>query len=287
MWAEAPLNAAVDIPGANLGNQNQRRVLYLANAAQGQYFGTVHQLDDGSTADYNAMLISVQHRVASHFSVLANYTLSHCISGPFTSELDGLGYGNPANRNFDRGNCVGIDHRHLANFTALQEAPKFSDKWVRAVASDWRFSEIIRIQSGIFFSVASGIDSALNGNAGAQRANFNGGNPYANAACPATTQFCVPWISSATFSFPTTGTYGNLGSANILGPGTFQFDMSLVRTFPVRESQRVEVRAEAFNLLNHYQPGNPSATLGTSSSFGQITTGGQPRIMQFAFKYIF
>jgi hypothetical protein len=287
LWAEAPLNAAVNMPGATVGNQNTRRVLYLANSAQGQYFGTVHQLDDGSTASYNAMLLSAQHRIASHFSVLGNYTFSHCISGPFTSELDGLGYGNPANRNFDRGNCVGIDHRHLANVTALQEAPKFSDKWMRALASDWKVSEIIRIQSGSFFSVASGVDSALNGNLGAQRPNYVGGDPYAGATCAATTQFCVPWLSTAPFKPATSGTYGNLGSANILGPGTFQIDMSLVRAFPVRERQRVEVRAEAFNLLNHYQPGNPSATFSTASTFGQITTGGQPRIMQFAFKYIF
>ncbi len=287
LWAEAPLNAAVNVPGATIGNQNQRRVLYLANPAQGQYFGTVHQLDDGSTASYNAMLLSVQHRLASYFSVLANYTLSHCISGPFTSELDGSGYGNPANRNFDRGNCVGIDHRHLANFTALQEAPRFSDKWIRALASDWRFSEIISLQSGGFFSVASGVDSALNANLGAQRPNYVGGDPYASPSCAATTQFCVPWLSTASFKPAATGTYGNLGAANIVGPGAFRFDMSLVRSFAVREKQKVEIRAEAFNLLNHYRPGNPAATLSTPASFGQITAGGDPRIMQFAFKYIF
>jgi len=287
LWAEAPLNAAVNVPGATIGNQNQRRVLFLANPTQGQFFGTVHQLDDGSTASYNAMLLSVQHRLASHFSVLGNYTLSHCISGPFTSELDGSGYGNPANRNFDRGNCVGIDHRHLANFSALQEAPRFSDKWIRALASDWRLSEIISIQSGSFFSIASGVDSALNANLGAQRPNYVGGDPYASPACAATTQFCVPWLSSAPFKPATTGTYGNLGAANIVGPGAFRFDMSLVRSFAVREKQKVEIRAEAFNLLNHYRPGNPAATLSTPASFGQVTTGGDPRIMQFAFKYIF
>jgi len=131
------------------------------------------------------------------------------------------------------------------------------------------------------------VDAALNGNAGAQRANFNGGNPYANATCPATTLFCVPWISPSTFSSPLTGTFGNLGSANILGPGTFQFDMSLVRSFAVREKQRVEVRAEAFNLLNHYRPTTPGASISSLASFGQITSSGDPRIMQFAVKYVF
>jgi hypothetical protein len=182
---------------------------------------------------------------------------------------------------------VGIDHRHLANFTALQEAPKFSDKLIRALASDWRFSEIISIQSGSSFSVASGVDSALNANLGAQRPNYVGGDPYAGATCAATTQFCVPWLSGTPFKAAATGTYGNLGAANIVGPGAFRFDMSLVRSFAVREKQKVEIRAEAFNLLNHYRPGNPAATFSTPASFGQITTSGDPRIMQFAFKYIF
>ena len=286
LWAEQAINAAVKVPGATTSNTNSRRVLNLANPDQGKYFGVIHQLDDGSTASYNAMLLSVQHRVASHFSLLANYTLSHCISGPFSSELDGSGYTNPGNRNADRGNCGGIDHRHNANFSALEEAPRFSDKWLRALASDWRLSEIIRIQSGSFITVTSGIDTALNGING-QRANYLGGDPFANATCTASAQFCVPWLNSAPFAKPADGTFGNLGPANILGPGSFQFDMSLVRSFAVREKQRVEVRAEAFNLLNHYRPGAPAAGTNSLASFGQITAGGDPRIMQFAFKYIF
>ncbi len=287
LWAEAPINAAVNVPGASTANTNQRRVLNLANPSQGQYFNVIHQLDDGSTASYNAMLLSVQHRMASHFNLLANYTLSHCISGPFSSELDGAGFSNPANRNADRGNCVGIDHRHMANFTALEEAPKFSDKLMRAIASDWRLSEIIRIQSGSFITVASGLDQALNGNAGGQRADFAGGDPFANATCNASALFCVPWLSPTAFKNPALGTYGNLGTANILGPGAFQFDMSLVRSFAVREKQRVEIRAEAFNLLNHYRPGNPAATFSTPNTFGQITSSLDPRIMQLALKFVF
>jgi hypothetical protein len=157
---------------------------------------------------------------------------------------------------------------------------------MRAIASDWRLSEIIRVQSGSFITVATGTDQALNGNAGPQRVNYNGTNPYANAGCTQT-PFCVPWLSQAAFSQPSLGTFGNLGSASILGPGAFQMDMSLVRAFQVRERQKVEIRAEAFNLLNHYRPGNPAASLGTLSTFGQITSSGDPRIMQFAVKYIF
>src|SRR6266850_1549420 len=56
--------------------------------------------------------------------------------------------------------------------------------------------------------------------------------------------------------------------------------------FRVRESQRLEVRAEAFNVTNSLRPGNPSLSL-TSPTFGvinQSATGAEPRIMQFALK---
>jgi len=288
LWADAPINASVFQPGATTATNNQRRVLYLANQAQGQYFGVIHQLEPGSTAGYNAMLLSVNHRLASHFTVLGNYTWSHCISDPFTSELDGVQYTNPSNRRYDRSNCVGIDHRHIVNVSAVEEAPKFSGRLMRAVASDWKISEIMRIQSGSYITVASGLDGMLSG-IGGQRANYVGGDTRAaSPTCTNTTApFCLSWLNPAAFAQPAGGTFGNLGAANILGPGSFQFDVSLVRAIPVREKQQVELRAEAFNLLNHYRPGNPGASVSSGSTFGLITSSGDPRIMQFALKYVF
>ena len=211
LWADAPINAPVFIPGncaagqygltaagacSTTANQNFRRPLYLQNPAQGQYFGTIHQLDTGSTASYNALLLSAQHRLSSHFTVLGNYTWSHCIAGAFTSELDGTQYTNPANRNFDRGNCVGIDHRTLINVSAVEEAPKFSQRWMQLVAGDWKLSEIMRIQSGSFFSVTTATDQALN-SIGGQRASLDRG-----AARIPRSRLCRQWLNPAAFANP-------------------------------------------------------------------------------------
>ena len=286
LWADAPVNAAVYIPGVStLATENQHRVLYLLNPSQGQYFGSIFSLDDGSTANYDALLLTAQHRLASHFTVLGNYTWSHCISGPFTSELDGSFYTNPANRTFDRGNCAGIDHRHLINFSAVEQSPRFSSRWMRILASDWKLSEIMQIQSGSFISVAAGTDVALTGIAG-QRASYVGGNTRASGSCSNGVS-CLTWLNSAAFGAPATGAFGNLGPANILGPGSFNINAALVRAFPVRERQRIEIRGEAFNLLNHMRPNNPAATVSSPATFGQITTFGDPRIMQFAAKFVF
>ncbi len=294
LWADAPINAPVYIPGhcvagqygltapgacSTTANQNFRRPLYLQNPAQGQYFGTIHSLDTGSTASYNALLLSAQHRLSSNFTVLANYTWSHCIAGAFTSELDGVQYTDPANRNFDRGNCAGIDHRTLINLSAEEEAPRFSQRWLQLIAGDWKLSEIMRIQSGSYFSLTTFTDQALN-SIGGQRVNQILPNPY-----PAQQSF-AQWFNPSAFAQPATGTFG-MGPNNILGPGTFYINASLVRTVRIRERQTLELRLEAFNLLNHVQPTNPNATINTASTFGKITVFGDPRIMQFALKYLF
>ena len=54
----------------------------------------------------------------------------------------------------------------------------------------------------------------------------------------------------------------------------------------VGETQRMEFRADAYNLTNSFRPGNLNAAL-NNNTFGQIRTSQDPRIMQFALKYVF
>ena len=75
-------------------------------------------------------------------------------------------------------------------------------------------------------------------------------------------------------------------TANQAGPGSFTFDAELSRSFKVWESQSLQLRFEAFNVLNHPVFNNPTTTL-TSSNFGRILTANNPRILQAAVKYVF
>jgi hypothetical protein len=84
------------------------------------------------------------------------------------------------------------------------------------------------------------------------------------------------------------GTLGNVGSASIAGPGYWQFDTSLSRTFRMRESQRIEFRAEAFNVTNSFRMDIKQLQVNlNSNTFGQVTGALDPRILQFALKYFF
>ena len=94
------------------------------------------------------------------------------------------------------------------------------------------------------------------------------------------------FLNSAAFEMPALGAFGNAGKASIAGPGYWQFDTSLSRSFTLRESQRIEFRAEAFNLTNSVHLNDFDSNF-NSNTFGQIRSAKDPRIMQFALKYFF
>ncbi len=302
LWTDQELNPAVYISGnCNAGqygltkaglcsqatNTTSRRTLTLQNPTQGPLYGNLELLDDGGTAGFNSLVVSAEHRLSSHFMVLANYTWAHCISDLVTSELSGPVYTNPANRRLDRGNCTSVDVRQNFNLSAVLQSPKFSSRALQLIAGDWQLSPILALHTGSYFTVTSGVDTALNG-IGGQRPNLIGSTPY----CATQTYTC--WLNLSAFGSNTPGqpgavapgTFGNLGYDNVLGPGYFDVDVALARKFRVRESQNIEIRAEAFNLQNRTNFLNPTAAV-SSSNFGRILTDVSPRIMQFAVKYAF
>jgi hypothetical protein len=263
-------------------NINQRRQFSLTGNPDALYLGPVDIVDDGGTQSYNGLQLSTQARPRREITFNANYTWSHCIGIPTSGGgLPNLGtnYVNLNNRDFERGNCS-ADRRHIFNITAVTEMPRFSNSTLRMVASAWRLSTIWRKESGTYLTIGTGIDRTLDGtSAGSQRPNQILANPYGDKSV-------TNYLNPKAFEQPAVGSIGNMGRANILGPGTWTLDMAMSRTFSINEKQRLEVRAEAFNVPNSLRKGSPITTL-NSSQFGQVTSALDPRIMQFALKYVF
>jgi hypothetical protein len=171
----------------------------------------------------------------------------------------------------------------------VAQTPRFSSRPLRLIASDWQFSPILKIRSAQYFTVSLNTDVALNGQVGTnQRPNLVG-DPY-----PAN-QSVTNWVTKGAFGAPAAGQLGNLGIGDIKGPGLFQLDLAVSRTFRLTEHQNLQLRGEAFNLPNHLNPNTPVATL-NSGNFGQIlsdisgTSGlsaGDYRVIQVALKYVF
>src|SRR5262249_27573845 len=165
IWSQKALNPAIYIPGAtctlngvpynpcsSTNNTNQRRRFVLENPNEGRLMGLVGEIDAGATANYHAMLLSLQRQARRGVTVSGNYTLSHCI-GDY-ADLNSIGpdqaetYTDPNNRRVDRGNC-NSDRRHLFNLTSVAEAPQFANPKLRAIGTGWRLSGIYKWYSGI------------------------------------------------------------------------------------------------------------------------------------------
>ena len=326
MWTERPLNYVSCPPGTagtvcNVGSERNFRILNEQHP--GLNAGAMLLVDPSGTSSYNGMLFNAQKRFSQHFSLQSNYTWSHCISDfdpdpTVQAGEDDYMWTNPLNRRFDRGDCIG-DRRHAINLTAAASTPKLGAGAWQRIASEWQLAPMFRWSSGQPLNVVTnglpsapgaGPDPALNGSwdpikgSAYQRPNcVAGANPYGSSGPSG------QYLNPAAFSFQAVGTLGNCPFNGFHAPAFWQFDAALSRTFSLTERQHIEFRMEAFNLLNKFRPGycnvltagcqflfnpylgqttfNSSFTLLNSPTFGQIRSAMDPRIMQFALKYVF
>jgi len=103
------------------------------------------------------------------------------------------------------------------------------------------------------------------------------------------------FFNTCAFTDPASGSFGNVGRNTIQGPGLRTWDMTLSKTFSIRERTKMEFKADFFNILNHTnflfaksgpQNGNGSTILG-ASQFGSLTAARDPRQIQLALKLSF
>src|SRR4029077_11362419 len=123
-------------PLSCVGNQNQRRPLFLQNAALAQYYSGIGLVDDGGTATYDGLNLSAQKRLSHGINVLVNYTWSHCISDQwFQNPPAGNGNSIPGDRRKWRGNCQGLDQRQLFQVSMVATTPRFNNQIARLLGS--------------------------------------------------------------------------------------------------------------------------------------------------------
>jgi len=151
----------------------------------------------------------------------------------------------------------------------------------RALASGWQFSGILVFQSGTPFSILAGSSGSLN------TRPYLIGNPDLSSG-RARSEVIQQYFNTAAFSFTDAdnGTFGNSGRNILQGPGTKNWDASIMRMFSFTERYRLQFRADFFNLTNRVALKNPSNDL-SANDFGQITEAGDPRILQFSLKFLF
>jgi hypothetical protein len=169
-------------------------------------------------------------------------------------------------------------HRFVASVSWEPRLPNGTPTALRAIAGGWQLNAIAVHNSGLPFTVSD----TTNGFP-ASRPNVIG-DPNAG---PHTVD---QWLSRSAFQRlnPVTqaGQFGDAGRNIARGPDFTNVDVSLVRTFGLTSTTRLQVRAEAFNIANHPNFGLPVADL-NSANFGRIFSAASPRLLQFAVKLMF
>jgi hypothetical protein len=299
---------AAGFPCSTTANQNSRYALTIANPYQGNQIsggGSGSTLiNDIGYGNYNGVILTLQHRLSSTFSFLANYTLSKCLNvSDATGDVAATPTENPNNLRMDYARC-GSDYRNIFNTTLVAKSHFPLHGLAGYAVNNWELAPLIHTLSGAPINITNGADNSQTAVGNDRPDQVPGVNPinfvnirsgtgaanrsYINSAAFVQHLALFDKKTGAQLNSIPYGTYGNVGRNSISGPMTFQFDAQISRIFPIHEQLATALRLEAFNVLNHPSFANPSSSNPAASSFGQITaTNGGPRIFQGSVKIIF
>jgi outer membrane receptor protein involved in Fe transport len=245
-------------------------------------------MKSNSNSSYNSLQATLNKRFSHGLQMLLSYTWSHSLDYYSASDVSDITLlpGDMVNEKHNYGSSD-FDRRHRFVASYLYNLPQAyhgSSAFGKGLLNSWSVSGIVTLQSGTPFSIY-GSNSAFE----ATTADLKPGRTVASAikSGDVKDRLSAYFDTSAFVSPSAFGDFGQLGRNLIAGPKQINTDLSIMKLIPVTESQRVEFRAEFFNLFNNVNFANP-VNIATSGNFGQIaTTTTGPRVIQFALKYTF
>jgi hypothetical protein len=275
-YAALDINAPVTLGGGDASRPFASQGRLLAINSWGRRLKT----------DYKSLQIALNKPFTHGLMFKGAYTLSKSMN---QSDNDGratLNWNTPSEIDRNWG-PAGFDRRHNFQLGFAYSLPWQStngyDNVLKAIGADWQVNGVLAVFSGTPFTVTAD-GTSLNTPANTQTADLVGdfqvlGNIGASGR----------WFDTAAFGQPTGVRFGNTGRNQFYGPGGYNLDFSLFRSFPIGGTRRLEYRLQAGNVLNHLVPGGPSTGI-TSGTFGQITgaNGNYPeRMIQMGLRFSF
>ena len=276
------LNPAIYIPGQSTEANTQERRIY-------PNFGFIDSINSSVDSTYNAFQLSLEKRFTSGFSFLSNFTWSRALNdfGP-NGQPGGLATNTcSCGRYFDYGPDAGDVNKvfRISGNYNFPHAPVHGV--VDAIVNGWSLSGIANWQTGFPFTVYSDYDNSFSA-MGADRADLT--VPRVQDAVLSSSrphsQLINEWFNTSDFAPNAIGTFGNTGKNILRGPRSFNTDLALLKEGNITKRVSFQFRAEFYNAFNNVNFGMPDNGL-TDSSFGQITSAADPRILQMGLKTIF
>ncbi|MEO8737666.1 MAG: carboxypeptidase-like regulatory domain-containing protein [Edaphobacter sp.] len=253
-------------------------------------FAGITQEEQTTNSSYHSLQAGLRVENQHGFTVQFSYTWSHEID---LANGDLARLSNPFNPDYDR-SSGSLDRRHIFSANYIYSLPFFKNGnfLERQALSGWQISGITVANSGTPVAVSYGTDTLGLGGGTANRADLV---PGVSTKGPKTQKH---YFNTAAFSAPApawtnanpsgiNAGFGNSGKDKVVGPGRFNTNLSLFKTFPiVKEGLRLQIRAESYNTFNHTQFQNLDSGF-TDGNFGQVTTAWDARSFQFGGKLLF
>ncbi|HTW58236.1 MAG TPA: carboxypeptidase regulatory-like domain-containing protein [Terriglobales bacterium] len=254
-------------------------------------FTDVFAEDTIANSAYNALEMMLQKRFSGGLQFQAAYTLSKSIDDGSTFEetLDPFNY--RASRALSLFNSK---QRFVISYDWELPVRKYNG-FAGRVLDDWEVSGITQFQSGFPIRLNTEDDTELINSlfflgteAPSLVAPFQKLNPRKTYTSLGLT---TPgyWFNPSDFQDPPLGSFNNGTQRTICcGPGLVDFDFSVHKKIVLSEKTYLQFRAEIFNLFNHANFSNPDGGFSDGpTSFGRISSAGDPRLLQFAMKFFF
>ena len=263
-------------------------------------YGSINMASHSDTSNYNSLQVTARRNVSSGLTLLANYTWSKTLG--YTTSFQGVADPFDSHRNYgflpwDRSQLLNFSYI----YQMPSKAAKHSwNRFAKGVLDSWQLSGVTRYQTGSpIVPTISGItchdltqdvspsaynpnfnECGSNGNKGFKpyfdngQSQFSGGSigwygtndialhPNVNWVEGSSPNVGGYWVGAGSVGLPGVNKFGTFETPIYRGPGLWNYDLTLFKSFPFGENRRVEVRIAAFDIFNHANPQNPN--MGTS-----------------------
>ena len=261
-------------------------------------FGSMNQITNPLTGSYNSFQAGLRQQNRHGLSFELDYTYAHEIDDQVGSNDLNI-TSNPWNLKYDKGSGS-LDRRNILNINYTYKIPLFahSSGLVHSILGGWEVSGTEITESGLPWAGNSTPGSGYADTVGlgggyTNRPDLSGRVQYVKHKTTVGTNTGYQWVSQNGFSIPTAAWaggpnlgFGNAGRDAVVGPGRTNFTTSVYKSFAFTERARFELRADSFNTFNHTQFNAFNNTV-ANSNFGFVTGAQDPRVFEFAGKFIF
>jgi hypothetical protein len=184
-------------------------------------------------------------------------------------------------RNLDWARSASDVPNHLV-LTVLYEVQPFTgNRYLDAVLANWKVGGVETVMSGPAFTVLTTANTTNAFPAGPLRPNLAG-----DPELPASEQTLTRWFNTAAFADPVPLTFGNSPRSVLRGPRYVTTDLTIEKSIGLSAGRKLDVRIEAYNLLNHTNFNLPGFTLG-AADFGVISSAKPARTIQLGARFGF